>query len=90
MAFDQPGNHLRDAIGVPFERAGPTLHVDRHGWPAPQGQGVRSRREVLCRQDAAGHPDALCVVVLLIDATQGVMTRTPTSRAMCSKPVGPW
>jgi GTP-binding protein len=45
VAFDQPGT-TRDAIHVPFER---------HGRSAPQGQGVRSHREVLGGEDLAGH-----------------------------------
>jgi GTP-binding protein len=38
-----------------FRARRPTFRVDRYSWLAPQGQGLRSHREVLGRQDTAGH-----------------------------------
>ena len=50
------GHHARRDLGA-VRAQRPELRADRHGRPAPQGQGVRGDREVLGGQDAAGHRD---------------------------------
>jgi GTP-binding protein len=63
-------HHARcDPRAVRTRRA--PLRADRHRRAAPQGQGLRGHREVLGHQDLQAIADAN-VVLLLIDATQGV------------------